>query len=443
MEEYGVAQNVKAISGASVGALNAVLFAQGNLASAREVWSTISPEAVMKINLSLLYQRVVDSVSHLVSATIADVVALRQIYQWLFERFPERGLLSKKGLSRLINDSINFQRVCSFDGPIYVAAYNISSLKLKYFNLKDNDSLEEIKARLLASASIPVVFGRTYVDGNLYWDGGIPVVGDNVPVKPLYDDGIRNLIVVHLGREEPVDRDRFPGCNIIEIMPQEDLGGLISGTMNFSSEAAKINIQRGYEDTVRILEPLYKTGYALSKIERTFQAISEEQKRFAIQNSRINKELARSGENIDAILLKLRGEDGPMQLQFTIDDHALKVSQEDKAAIKELVSKSMAAFEERKADFGMLALECASKVSSSSALSSELAEQGTLQRLWRDLTGKNRRLKNSLYRDTATTQYAYQQMLVRLIEQNGTTRALLLPSMKKATRLRWRSNKNN
>ena len=161
----------------------------------------------------------------------------------------------------------------------------------------------------MASASIPVVFGKTYVDGDLYWDGGIPAVGDNVPVKPLYDDGIRNLIVVHLGREEPVDRDKFPGCHIIEIMPQENLGGPISGTMNFSSEAAKMNMKRGYNDTVRILEPLYKTGRALSKIERAFQTISEEQKRFAIQNSRIKEEIARSGENIDAILRELKGED--------------------------------------------------------------------------------------------------------------------------------------
>ena len=419
LEEYGVAPNVKAISGTSVGALNAVLFAQGDLDLARKVWSTISPEAVMTINQSPPYQQLVDLVSAL-PENLKVYGVLRSIHRWLTKQWADQGLLSKEGLSRLIDKSIQFQRVCAFGGPIYAAAYHISSKKLKYFDLQNCDSSEQMKERLLASASIPVVFGMTYVDGDLYWDGGTPVVGDNVPVKPLYDDGVRNLIVVHLGREEPVDRDRFPGCNIIEIMPQEDLGGLISGTMNFKPEVAKMNMERGYNDTVRILEPLDKTGRSLNKIERAFQAISEEQRRFARQNSRIKKEIAHSGEDIDAILREVRGEDNLMRLQLPYDDHELEVSQEDKAAIEELVSKSLAEFKGRKADLEMLTLECVSKVSNSSALSSELEEQGTLQRLWRELTGKNRRLKNSLYRGTATTQYAYQQMLVRLIEQNAT-----------------------
>ena len=255
LEEYGIVPNIKAISGTSVGALNAALFAQGDLELAREVWSTISPKDVVKINRRF----VVGFVPCLILTGIPAVV-LREIYQWLTKQ-DHQGLWSKKGLSRLIDNSIELQRVRSFDGPIYVAAYNISSRKLKYFNLKDNDSLEAIKARLLASASIPAVFGKTRVDKDLYWDGGTPVLGDNVPVKPLYDDGIRDLIVVHLDPEDPVDRDRFPGCHIIEIMPQEDLGGLISGTLNFKSKVAKANIERGRADAKRKLESVDLTAF--------------------------------------------------------------------------------------------------------------------------------------------------------------------------------------
>lgn len=264
LEEYGIVPNIKAISGTSVGALNAALFAQGDLELAREVWSTISPKAVMKMNVSLLCRRFVRSMPYLSSASLISAgmanVFERQIYQWLTKQ-ADQGLLSKKGLSRLIDNSIEFQRVRSFDGPIYVAAYNISSRKLQYFDLKDNDSIEEIKERLLASASIPVIFGRTRVDKDLYWDGGIPGVGDNVPVKPLYDDGIRDLIVVHLDPEEPVDRDRFPGCHIIDIIPQEDLGNLVSGTMNFTSDAAKDNIKRGHDDAKHKLESVDLTSF--------------------------------------------------------------------------------------------------------------------------------------------------------------------------------------
>jgi NTE family protein len=58
----------------------------------------------------------------------------------------------------------------------------------------------------------------------------------------------------------PVDQSKFPGCRIIEIMPQESLGGAISGTLNFEAERAKENILRGYQDAVRVLEPIYRMG---------------------------------------------------------------------------------------------------------------------------------------------------------------------------------------
>jgi len=52
MERLGLAKNIVAVSGTSVGALNAALFAQGNLAKAEEVWMNMSPSDVLSIDLS-------------------------------------------------------------------------------------------------------------------------------------------------------------------------------------------------------------------------------------------------------------------------------------------------------------------------------------------------------------------------------------------------------
>lgn len=109
-----------------------------------------------------------------------------------------------------------------------------------------------------------------------------------------------------------------------------------------------------------------------------------------------------------------------MRLQLPYYDYDLKVSQGDKVAIEELITTSMAEFKGQKAELEALTLECVSNISNSSSISSALSEQGSVKRLLGGITEKNRRLRDALYRSTANTQYAQQQILLKLIEQNAT-----------------------
>jgi len=47
LEEYGIMKKVRAISGTSVGALNAVLFALGDRKMAEDIWKNIKPEDML------------------------------------------------------------------------------------------------------------------------------------------------------------------------------------------------------------------------------------------------------------------------------------------------------------------------------------------------------------------------------------------------------------
>lgn len=109
-----------------------------------------------------------------------------------------------------------------------------------------------------------------------------------------------------------------------------------------------------------------------------------------------------------------------MQLELPYYDYDLKVSQSDKVAIEELIITSLAEFKGQKAELEALTLECVSNISNSSSISAELFEQGPLKRLWGGITGKNRKMRDALYRSIANTQYAQQQILIKLIEQNST-----------------------
>ena len=83
-----------------------------------------------------------------------------------------------------------------------------------------------------------------------YYDGGLK---DNVPIKPLYDLGIRNFIVVHLDPKSQIDYMKYPDINLIEINPLKDLGGKL-GTLDFSKKGAVWRLEQGYMDAKKILE---------------------------------------------------------------------------------------------------------------------------------------------------------------------------------------------
>ena len=308
LEEFGITRNLRAIAGTSVGALNAALVAQRDYNAAEYLWQHISPSAVMTIGsekqielLGEVFQNLFDNIYGVYPGQSSYSVK-----KWIKYRLSNQGFLNKEGLSTLIDENISFDKLQNFPGAVYVTAYNITQSKVIYFNLHNAHGNEGMKDRLLASASIPIIFDKTYVDGELYLDGGLPIVGDNLPIWPLYRDGYRNFIVIHLTREEPVNRALFPDSNIIEIMPQDDLGGMIKGVMNFTSETARQNIARGYRDAVAVLRPLYQMGKAMQKTEAALYSIGKEQYTFKQQFAQKRAETEAAARNVDELLQQLQ-----------------------------------------------------------------------------------------------------------------------------------------
>ena len=241
LSEYGIAQKTSVISGSSVGALNAALFAITDSAQAQRLWS--------------------EEVSHKLTQ--------------------DGSLISQKGLSEIL-DSLPLEEL--YDSRISVYATSVRDrLKiLKFFNTHilgagagshsyyfylNNDSEEGIKSKLLASSAFPVICDSVFVDdgdgGHFYSDGGEESVGgDNLPIKPIIDNfpSIKNIIVVYLSDKNHVSRriqaKDYDKINIIELFPSIDLDGdgflegILDGTANFSRERIELLIKKGYSDTV-------------------------------------------------------------------------------------------------------------------------------------------------------------------------------------------------
>jgi len=164
-----------------------------------------------------------------------------------------------------MDESVDFDHIRYSYIPCFATCLEVPALKTKYFNIS---GLEEskVKSILIASSALPVIYGQEKIDGKTYIDGGVPNFGDNVPIKPLYDIGIRNFLVVHLSRDSIIEKDFYPDARILQIVPKENQGDLMEGTLDFSSEGARRRIEQGYNDTLRVLEPLYEMGIVQKRI---------------------------------------------------------------------------------------------------------------------------------------------------------------------------------
>ena len=174
---------------------------------------------------------------------------------------------------------------------------------MERFQLDDSKYLpDDVKSILLASSAIPLIFPSEELFGEKYYDGGFPIFGDNVPVRPVYDLGIENILVVHLNRETIIDKKQFPNSNIIEIVPSKDLGNAMNGTLDFSPYGAKKRINDGYEDAKKVLQPMlemlflfFKNQISLKQLKEHLPQFDKDKSELLAREAEIKKKMANDG----------------------------------------------------------------------------------------------------------------------------------------------------
>lgn len=287
MAHFGIDKEVRVVSGTSVGALNAALFALGDLTCAEGIWKSLSPKQILfapnedaktyakKLLLPKNWVHLALPAATLSAVTLPAMVlsgpaALPVIgaypFPLLFRLGPTflpnlvsrltSGIITNEGLGHMIDRAVDFP--CLSASPVRCCATCCRlapGFPLDRIFLGENDASYD-RSVLLASSAIPLVFPIVQLDKYFYCDGGTPKIGDNVPVAPVYDAGCRDIIVVHLSNESPTPQDQFPGANIIDIFPSQSLGGK-GATLDFTSEGAHTRLLLGYEDGLSVLKEHY------------------------------------------------------------------------------------------------------------------------------------------------------------------------------------------
>ena len=273
LAEKKVDDYITAVSGASVGALNLALFAMKDINVAENVWKNISPEKFLDIE--------------------PDMIDMKE------------GFMSREGLLQIISDYIDLDMVSTSDMSLYAATteYDENGMgdgKSRYFSLNYR-SRKEITDILLASSALPAIYEPVCIDGKIHRDGGLR---DNLPVAPLYAEGIRHFIVVGLSVGTQINYDRFEDAEFVFIKPKYSIGEFVDGTLDFTAEGAKKRMEIGYIDAIRELEfsdkdlndennmILYQTA-----VDRDYQKLSYEFRKADLENE-VNSNMNRLNDII-------------------------------------------------------------------------------------------------------------------------------------------------
>lgn len=247
LRELKIDNLIQGVSGTSIGALNSVLFAQGDLEMAESIWMGITREDVLPIDNMELFTK-----------GIKLFIGNKNInfIKRFLPKLLEQGNVSREGLLHILNENIDYKKVNESNKSIYVTCTEIPEIRTKYFKLNDCD-VETIKKVLCATSAIPPIYECEEIESTKYVDGGMV---DNIPIQPLYGEGFDVIFVVHLNREFGIDRNKFPSARIIDIIPSSEQGGVFTGVLDFSQDSVRKRIITGYEDTMNLIEPILQIG---------------------------------------------------------------------------------------------------------------------------------------------------------------------------------------
>ncbi len=216
LKEMGILDKVTSIAGNSIGSVNMSLLMGADLDKARELWSNVVPEDFIDIDDN---------------KTFSD------------------GIFSREGMIRRLNENVDFDRISSLDIPMYItvaeATHDADIMKAKYIKI-NGLSGEEILQYVIASSAIPVMYSSVSVGEGRYMDGGFV---DNTPIRPVYDGGARDIIVISNNSLYVAEKEKFPEANLFAIIPSKSLDmDFTIGTVDFSQHNIQYRMKLGYMD---------------------------------------------------------------------------------------------------------------------------------------------------------------------------------------------------
>lgn len=241
LREYGYDTLFDAFAGASVGSLNAMLFAMEDFEKAEELWMSLDKDTLFNVEDNFF----------------------KRIMKEKF-KFLNKGMFKTEKLEKMIDEAIDFSLLK--EKEVYIAATKVGSEDGGFFDLiqtniehflKSNSQIayksiqemdkKNVKAALLASCAIPVVFHPVTIDGQTYYDGGLL---NNIPYQPLIDAGCEKILAIDLYKFSFSRKKSVEGIKFEIVHPKKSLRGVL----DFRKKYVHRRFDLGYDDMKEFIE---------------------------------------------------------------------------------------------------------------------------------------------------------------------------------------------
>jgi len=246
MSEAGIKFN--AVSGTSVGALNAALMCMGDIDRAIALWSDIRLSDIINMDEreEQLFKRLMNG----------EAENLQELLREVRDIVKNRGL-DVAPLRSWVRDLVDAETIRNSGVELFVTTMSLTEHKGMEIRLNELSG-DEMCDMLLASSYHPS-FRLEKLGGKLYADGCFV---DSLPDHVLVKNGYRDIIAVRLpgfGLDKPFKKPK--DVNITTIHTNSDLGFVL----NFDAEISRRNIEIGYYDAKRVLHGLYGGSYYIDR----------------------------------------------------------------------------------------------------------------------------------------------------------------------------------
>lgn len=200
---------IDAISGASAGAMNAVVMAEGFMEGGetgarqalRQFWQGIARSSPASNPLTRLFTDFTPDWAR--SGALPFFNPFQYWMEWMTKVASpyEFNPLNLNPLRDVLQDLVDFDRVRACDAVrLFISATNVETGRVRVFT-----NSELTADHVMASACLPLLFQAVEIDGEPYWDGGYM---GNPPLFPLFETpSTRDILVVQIN---PIERPGAP-----------------------------------------------------------------------------------------------------------------------------------------------------------------------------------------------------------------------------------------
>lgn len=283
----------KAVIGTSIGAINAALIVQGDEEKLEELWRNLSFGDLINVDDNKVQDLIVNK--NLTKDNLSEITRVTT------DALKSLGINTDKE-RELLERYVDEEKIRKSKIRFGLVTFNLSDFKAEKLFIEDIPKGKLIDY-LMASSNLPV-FKRAKIEDKNYLDGGAV---DNCSVEMLYDAGYKNVVAVRLFLRNRIRKyyslKKNEDLNLEMIVPSENLPYIL----NFETSSLNNIIDYGYVDTIKQIEKLNGTYYAIEEVNKSIieNSVKQIKPLDALEVVRYANIKLNVGENvIDVLILK-------------------------------------------------------------------------------------------------------------------------------------------